>query len=54
MELIALDERLCRTLNRMMRLCEQAKESRNPQEVARIQRVSRVLTMTKRRLERFS
>ena len=54
LELISLDERLCRTLNRMMQLCEQAEEYDNTEEANRIRQVSKVLTATKRRLERLS
>jgi hypothetical protein len=53
MELIALDERLCRTLDRTMRLCQQAEEYDDAQEADRIRRVNKVLTSAKRRLERF-
>ena len=53
MELIALDERLCRTLNRMMRLCEHAEDADNPEEVDKIRRINKVLARTKRRLEHF-
>jgi hypothetical protein len=52
-ELIALDERLCSSLNRIMQLCDQAKENNNPLEVDRLRRVNRVLVATKRRLDRF-
>lgn len=53
MELIALDERLCRTLNRMMRLYEEAEDADNPEEADKIRRVNKVLARTKRRLEHF-
>ena len=54
MELISLDERLCRTLNRMMHLCEKAEEYDNIKEARRIREVNKILTATKRRLERLS
>ncbi len=53
MELIALDERLCRTLDRMMRLCKQAEDGNATQEADKIRRVNKVLVRTKRRLEHF-
>jgi hypothetical protein len=53
MELIALDERLCRTLDRTMRLCEQAEEYDDTQEVDRIRRVNKVLVSARRRLGRL-
>ena len=54
LELISLDERICRTLNRMMQLCEQAEEYDNTKEANRIREVNKILTATKRRLERLS
>jgi hypothetical protein len=53
-ELIALDESLTRTLNRTMRLCEQAEEAENTEEAARIKRLNKILVATKSMLETLS
>lgn len=51
MELIALDESLSRTLNRMMRLREQAEELNDTKEVAKIQRINSILLATRSLVE---
>ena len=54
MELIALDERLCRMIDRTTNLCEQAEKYDQTAEAERIRKVNRVLTVTKRALDRLS
>ena len=54
MELIALDERLCRTIERTASLCERAQKYDETTEAERIRKVNKVLTLTKRALDRLS
>jgi hypothetical protein len=54
MELIALDERLCRVLDRTTSLFEQAKQFDEKAEAERIQKVNLVLAYTKRALDGLS
>jgi hypothetical protein len=54
MELIALDERLCRTIDRTTSLCDRAQKYDHTAEVERIRKVNRVLIRTKRALDRLS
>ena len=54
MELIALDERLCRTIERTTSLYERAEKYDEASEVERIREVNKVLTLTKRALDRLS
>ncbi len=54
MELIALDEHLCRTIERTASLCEQVQKYNATTEAARIRKVNKVLTLTKRALDRLS
>jgi len=54
MELIALDERLCRTIDRTTSLGERAEKYDQTAEAERIRQVNRVLMFTKRALDRLS
>jgi hypothetical protein len=54
MELIALDERLCRTIDRTTSLYERAEKYDQTTEAERIRKVNRVLIVTKRALDRLS
>jgi hypothetical protein len=53
-ELIALDESLCRVLDRTMRLRDKALEQHRTEEAEKISRVNKVLVSTRRRLGRLS
>jgi len=53
-ELIALDERLCRTIDRTTSLREPARKYEQTSETERIRKVDRVLIVTKRALDRLS
>jgi hypothetical protein len=54
MELISLDERPCRTLERTKSLCERAEEFGETAEAQRIQEVNTILLFTKHLLDRLS
>jgi hypothetical protein len=54
MELIALDEHLCRALSRSTMLCERAEKYNEMAEVERIREVNRILISTKWALDRLS
>lgn len=54
MELIALDEYLCRALSRSTMLCEQAEKYNEIAEAERIREVNRILISTKWALDRLS
>ena len=54
MELIALDERLCRTIDRTTSLGERAEKYDQATEAKRIRRVTKVLLLTKRALDQLS
>jgi len=53
-ELIGLDERLCRTLDRTMRLRDRALEQNEVEEAETLLRINKLLLSAKRQLEKLS
>jgi hypothetical protein len=53
-ELIGLDERLCRTLDRTMRLRDRALEQNEVEEAETLRRINKLLVSAKRQLEKLS